>query len=305
MPRFSSRRDVIGGTSSLFLTVGCLDATESTTDREPTGRATDESSTPIATPSATHRSPRRSDPLTDTGDRVDGFRPGTFESAIELPFRLFVPESYRQEDRPSKPYPVVLALHGAGGRGDGNRRHITRNGKNAPLYASDRVQSNEECFVLAPQCPDGSRWSQLSGWGEGSTPMREVTPPMDTAIDLLDAVRARFPIDPDRQYVVGFSMGGYGTWDAICRYPDRFAAATPMSGGGHPDRAHLLEDVRVWAFHGAADPTVPVEGSRTMIDAMREAGLDPKYTEFTDTKHVEAATKALAIDQLPGWTLGV
>jgi predicted esterase len=75
-----------------------------------------------------------------------------------------------------------------------------------------------------------------------------------------------------------------------------------MAGVGPLDRAHVLDSVRVWAFHGAEDPTIPVEATRMMIEAMREAGLDPRYTEFPDAGHTP--WPAIKMDELPRWMLG-
>jgi hypothetical protein len=74
-------------------------------------------------------------------------------------------------------------------------------------------------------------------------------------------------------------MGGYGTWDVIAKYPDRFAAAVPMSGGGEPGEAARVRDVPTWAFHGRRDSIVPPIASRAMIAAVTDAGGSPLYTE--------------------------
>jgi predicted peptidase len=231
---------------------------------------------------------------------VKGFERGVFEAETTIPYRLFKPQAATQSaGEDTGKYPIVLTLHGAAARGDDNERQIR---KNAVLYGGDRVQSIEPTYVLAPQCPEGTGWADTRGWKEETPEMAPITPPMATVVALLEDVLDRYPIDPDRQYVTGFSMGGSGTWDAICRFPDRFAAAVPMSGRGPLDRAHVLDDVRVWAFHGAEDPTIPVEATRNMIDAMREEGLDPRYTEFPDAGHTP--WPAIKMEELPRWTLG-
>lgn len=298
----ASRRHVIAGLGLSVGSIGCLGAGEKLPTPTPSATPTQNLETVPASQTQRSSKPDESDQLTDTGELINGFRPGAYEGSIRLPFRLFVPDAY-ENGQGQERFPIVLALHGAGKRGSNNRDQIPKNGNNAAFYASNRVQATEQSFVLAPQCPNGRKWSQLDNWKEGSTPMREITAPMESTIALLDAVVDRFPIDTDRQYVAGFSMGGYGTWDAICRFPDRFTAATPMSGGGHPERAHLLDNVRVWAFHGAKDPTVPVESSREMISAMREAGIDPKYTEYPDAEHF-SVRKALEEETLPQWMFG-
>lgn len=80
-------------------------------------------------------------------------------------------------------------------------------------------------------------------------------------------------------------MGGYGTWHLISTRPEMFAAAVPMSGGGNPALAPNMVDVPVWAFHGANDGNVPVSESRNMIEAIKTAGGNPRYTEYPKVAH--------------------
>ncbi|AUX10534.1 phospholipase/carboxylesterase [Halalkaliarchaeum desulfuricum] len=208
------------------------------------------------------------------------FQSGKKNGSVELPYRLYLPNCYNKHDE--KRYPIVLTFHGAGKRGRDNRRQIY---SSAVFFSSNRVQRREPCFVLAPQCPPGNSWVNLKSWSEGTHPLREITPALQTSIQLLDDLLDEYRIDRGRQFVTGFSMGGYGTWDAITRFPNRFEAAIPISGGGTPGAADRLDRVKVWAFHGAEDDTVPVSGTRRMIEAMRNEGLDPRYTEFEALGH--------------------
>jgi predicted peptidase len=92
-------------------------------------------------------------------------------------------------------------------------------------------------------------------------------------------------VDTRRVYITGISMGGYGTWDAIERWPQDFAAAAPISGAGDPSQVSTVARLPVWAFHGTLDTTVPVAGSRDMIAALTAAGGHPLYTEYPNAKH--------------------
>lgn len=109
--------------------------------------------------------------------------------------------------------------------------------------------------------------------------------PMRLALGLLDAVRKDWRIDPNRIYVTGLSMGGYGTYDIIARRPQLFAAAIPMCGGGDPATAPTLTHLPLWIFHGGADPTVPTQRSRMMVEALHQAGGAPRYTEYPGVGH--------------------
>jgi predicted peptidase len=105
------------------------------------------------------------------------------------------------------------------------------------------------------------------------------------ALKLLDNLPKLFSVDPDRIYITGLSMGGYGTWDALQRKPDYFAAAIPICGGGDVNGAEKMKDVPIWAFHGDADGAVKVSRSRDMIEALKAAGGKPKYTEYPGGGH--------------------
>jgi predicted peptidase len=89
--------------------------------------------------------------------------------------------------------------------------------------------------------------------------------PLTIALSLIDSIKREFPIDTNRLYAVGLSMGGYGTWDLIARYPGKFAAAVPVCGGNDTGKASALQNVPIWAFHGAVDPTVPPDADRSMM----------------------------------------
>jgi len=99
--------------------------------------------------------------------------------------------------------------------------------------------------------------------------------------DLLE----REPIDPDRVYLTGLSMGGYGAWDLAARHPERFAAVVPVCGGGDPAQADRLRDLPIWVWHGDRDRSVPVEQSRRMVEALRRAGSAVRYDELPGVGH--------------------
>ena len=102
----------------------------------------------------------------------------------------------------------------------------------------------------------------------------------------MDSLQRHFTgIDANRLYITGISLGAFGTWDAIERWPNYFAAAVPVSGAGDPSKAAVLKSMPIWAFHGSEDPTVPVSGSRDMIAAIKAAGGHPRYTELAGAPH--------------------
>lgn len=120
---------------------------------------------------------------------------------------------------------------------------------------------------------------------------KESTAPIPAGVDaivvsLIGELQSEFSVDRDRVYVTGHSMGGYGTWHFIISRPDLFAAAVPIAGGADPALAASVADVPVWAFHGEEDPAVPIAYSRDIIEAMRKAGANPRYTVFPGAKHL-------------------
>jgi predicted peptidase len=123
--------------------------------------------------------------------------------------------------------------------------------------------------------------------------------PAQLALDVIAEMQKEHPIDGDRLYVMGLSMGGYGTWDLIQRYPDLFAAAVPICGGGDESSADRIK-APVWAFHGDQDQAVPVARSRNMIDALKKAGRQPKYTEYPGVGH-DSWRNAFADKELLTW----
>ncbi|REL24898.1 phospholipase [Rhodohalobacter sp. SW132] len=196
----------------------------------------------------------------------------------KLPYRLLLPEQF--ED--GKNYPLVLFLHGMGERGSDNEAQLTWG---VEAFAKEDFRQEHPAIVIAPQAPDDDYWANLDWRNEGSGLMEKPTKPLQMAYDLVQQIADEMPVDKNRIYITGLSMGGFGTWDLITRYPDTFAAAMPVCGGGDPSKAHLIKDLPIWTFHGAQDNVVPVELSRDMVQAIREAGGTPGYTEYPHVDH--------------------
>ena len=91
--------------------------------------------------------------------------------------------------------------------------------------------------------------------------------------------------DRNRIYVMGFSMGSFGTWDIIADYPNVFAAAVPIAGASSSSLAEKLANVPIWAIHGGLDKACPVEDTREMIQAMKNVGGQPRFTELPGVGH--------------------
>ncbi len=188
-----------------------------------------------------------------------------------------LPDGYDADSE--REWPLMIFLHGAGERGD----DLSLVGIHGPL--KERREGRDLPFVIvAPQVPAGGRWT-----------VGRVAAALDDAI-------ARYRIDEDRVYLTGLSMGGFGTWEAIQRMPERFAAAVPICGGGLPLGIDAAASVPVWNFHGAMDPVVPIEMSVGMVRALRNAGGDVRFTVYPDAGH-DSWTETYANPEVYAWLL--
>lgn len=179
-------------------------------------------------------------------------------------------------------YPLVLFLHGAGERGSDNEKQLTHG---TTIFLEPENAKRYPCFVVAPQCPEGKRWVEAP-WNETIHHMPEkASESISLVKDLLDYLMEKYPVDPHRIYITGLSMGGFGTWDLLMRWPDYFAAAAPICGGGDTSQAEIIKNIPVWFFHSADDRAVPVELSRNMALALERVGADYRYTEYDDAGH--------------------
>lgn len=184
--------------------------------------------------------------------------------------------------------PLVIVLHGSSGKGSDNLTHlITGNSVvGAGWWATPERQAGQACFVLAPQCPAGEMWTRTASWTSPVHPLSpEPAPALADLMHLLDDLLAAHPIDPDRIYLLGASMGGYGVWDWIVRDPGRFAAAIAVCGGMPEGQAEKLHDLPLWIFHGENDGIVPVEESRRAFREILAEGGRPRYREYQDGPH--------------------
>lgn len=210
-----------------------------------------------------------------------------------MPYRLLKPSDYS----PDKSYPLVLFLHGAGERGQDNRSQLKHV---AGVFAQDDIRAKYPCFVLAPQCPANQLWCNTPWNVDTVVQPAEPSDSMKHIMLLLDELQKEYSIDGNRLYIMGLSMGGFGTWDAITRYPGKFAAAVPMCGGGDVRKAGVLAKMPLWNFHGARDGAVKVKLSHDMIAAIQQAGGQPRYTEYPDVGH-NCWTPAMQEPELLTW----
>ncbi len=195
-----------------------------------------------------------------------------------LPYRLLKPLHYDA----SHAYPLVVFLHGMGERGSDNVSQLAIGV--SEFLASDAAMQRFPAVVIVPQCPNGEDSNEAS-WSNWTPGAPAITKPTRLVLQTVEAARKEFAIDSDRMYIGGLSMGAFGTWNVIEEYPDLFAAAFPICGGGDPAKAERIARLPLWVFHGAKDETVPPQRSREMVRAIQQAGGHPGYSEYPDVGH--------------------
>ena len=188
-----------------------------------------------------------------------------------LEFRLYGERRLRSRgvlapSQEPKSYPLVIYLHGRGGD------VMTSNNPSLASRFSDRKNYRKrQCFIIAPQNPEGDNsWSGKNG---------------ESVIKIAEDLIKHLPVDKNRVYLTGYSMGAYGTFHLLAKEPKFFAAAVPIAGGGNPSRVRSHRKVPIWVFHGAKDEIVKVSQSQNMVEALKKAKADVQYTEYPDGDH--------------------
>ena len=182
-----------------------------------------------------------------------------------LPYILTAPTDW---DPTKESLPMIVFLHGAGERGEDPAPLLDFYGI-PRLFSEDPDYHGLRVITLSPQCPNGFVWNNLT---------LEVC-------ELIDTVAEECAIDRQAITITGCSMGGFGTWEMICAYPDLFAAAAPICGGGLSWRAPEIKALPIRAFHGGVDSVVPLVCSEMMVNAVNKAGGTATLTVFDGVDH--------------------
>jgi len=180
-------------------------------------------------------------------------------------------------------YPLVVFLHGSGERGNDNDAQLKWGVMN---FASDQNLKLHPAFVIAPQCPSNQSWANISR-GPNNQIVLQNTPSksMQLVMELIEDVIKKFRVDTNRIYITGLSMGAYGSFDALERYPHLFAAAVPVCGSGDVSKAGSIAHIPLWMFGGADDPSVPPPLLYDMVNALLKAGAHPGFTQYPEVGH--------------------
>ena len=195
---------------------------------------------------------------------------------VEVPYLLHLPDNC---DNALRRWPLILHLHGAGERGDDLKK--------VRAFGLARVCARNPDFpfiVVSPQCPENDFWRN------------------DVLFALLDEIVEKHPVDVDRIYVTGASMGGYGTWSLAAHEPERFAAVAPICGRAAGLWTWPLTTLPIWVFHGACDPVVSIDESRRMVDGLRATGNAARFTIYPRALH-DVWTRTYCGTELFDWFL--
>lgn len=211
----------------------------------------------------------------------------------EMRYLLYLPEGYG--DDPVRLWPLIYFLHGAGDE-DYDSTYVMSYGLPEVLLAGDQPE-DFPFVVVSPQAFPGGSW-----WDD------EALPALDA---LLESVLESYQVDPNRVYLTGLSMGGYGSWYLATAHPERFAAMISVSGSGYrlpylpdPDTLCRMQDVPVWGIHGAKDMISAPDASELNIKALEVACEgEVKWTLYDDVGHVGAFERAYRDPELYRWML--
>lgn len=196
---------------------------------------------------------------------------------VKYNYLLHLPDDYGKD--PNKKWPIIFYLHGRHASGK-NLESLERYGLPYYLEKGKKI----DFIVVSPQCPWNKNWATEDWFNP-----------------VYDEVAGKLQVDDSRVYLIGMSMGGFGTWALANRMPDRFAAISPMCGGADVKWANNLSKIPTWVFHGTADRQIPISRSEVMVKAMEKLKADVKYSRLVNQGH--DISKQFNNDELYAWLL--
>ena len=239
----------------------------------------------------------------DAWSNVRSFKSGNFVDATytnatlgSMNYRVCIPQNYEPS---GDTVPVILYLHSAAERGT-SVEHVFTNSYSGHLWINswinlivDETQTGgHQAVLIIPQSGLGQVWNSKNAgdyWSVGNytnATQPAISSRLQLAVNILDQVRTTYNVDTNRIYITGASMGGFGTWDALARFPEKFAAAMPLSGGGNTEAARTVFNGKpVWAYHGALDTLIRPINTDDLTDGMRATGGHPIYSRPADQVH--------------------
>lgn len=195
----------------------------------------------------------------------------------DMKYFLRFPKGYIDGEK----YPLIIFLHGAGTRNE-SVTVLSQNG----FFKKTQEFSDLPFITVAPFCSGQKTWFDVFETLKRFTVMIYNQPFTD---------KTKF-------YLMGNSMGGYGTWQLAMSMPEYFSAIVPICGGGMYWNAERLKNVPVWAFHGQDDPVVLLRESEEMVNAVNRFGGNAKLTVYPNCQH-DCWTQTFANKEVFSWLL--
>lgn len=196
-------------------------------------------------------------------------------SELGVHYLEYVPNSKDSKEK----LPLLIFLHGMSERGN-DLSKLKFHGP--PSFLDD--QKDFPFICISPQCPDSIYWNE------------------DLLLPFYDEIIAKYPVDKNRIYITGLSMGEFGTWGSIIAKPNLFAAAVPICGGGNASKLERIKTIPIWVFHGAKDDVVLLARSKKMVDGLKELGSNVKFTIYPEANH-DSWTETYKNRELYDWLL--
>lgn len=198
------------------------------------------------------------------------------ETDFVLPYRLRAPD----EIKPGERYPLLISLYGAGGRGTDNHKQLVANETAVARFNDPKLRDDFPAYLLLPQAPD---WFSDEARPRVGMP---AVPALSSLEGLVDELIARYPIDPERIYLYGQSLGGFGVLNVLCNRPDDYAAAIAVAGADPRSVTESSAQVPILLICGDRDERLGAV--RATADKTRQLGGEPQLWVIEKAGHVEA-----------------
>jgi predicted peptidase len=202
-------------------------------------------------------------------------QPQAIKGKSDYNFWLTLPNDSILNNNP----PVMIFLHGRSLSGS-DLNLVRRYGVVKEIDKGRKFPA----IVIAPQVPSGKSWDPKK------------------IKNVLEYVQQNYKTDTNRVYVVGMSLGGYGTLHFAGAYPEIVTAAVALCGGGNPNDGCDLAQVPLWIQHGNRDTAVPLSESEKIVKAIRQCngGDKLRFTVLEGADHGDLE-KAFRTDEIYNW----
>lgn len=219
------------------------------------------------------------------------FQPGKFDDGnATVNYRLLKPKNLNQ----TKKYPLILVFHGSGAIGTNNTSQM---GVLSKMWLLPENREKYQAYVLSPQFPVRSSNYHLDE--SRNVKASESNEHLDLVLKSIDSLVLKENIDLNRIYVMGFSMGGATTMNAISKRPNLFAAAINVSGISQFDRMDELTKMPIWIIHGSLDTDNFPQSNFKFFDEMKSKGRVFLW-EYKDKYHNNILSAEL-VSEIPEW----